>query len=239
MKRTLTVSLLTAIALAGPAFAGEPENSALAAQFGPLNFAAAEAMAPAASAPKLAAAPGAQAPQAWIAEVKKAYTGYLDNSELFTLPEAKKAELPPAALARLKKDNAEQHSWSAPYSSTAYKLAVKGRTAYVVQNERDGHSMTVHIYSAAGQLIAAGSADEATPLHWEKLNTSSGGSSSGGGSGYDGPGYGPGSGPDAIDDGSGSGPSDDGPDSANSGGCGGTGSGGGSDPDGSGGGVLF
>ncbi|MCX5791243.1 MAG: hypothetical protein NTY45_03345 [Elusimicrobia bacterium] len=231
MKRTLAVSLLTAIALTCPAFAGEPENSALAAQFGPLNFAAAMALAPAASAPKLSAAPWAQAAQAWIAEVKKAYTGYLDNSELFTLPEAKKSELPPAALARLKKDNAEQHSWSAPYSSTAYKLAVKGRTAYVVQNERDGHSMTVHIYSAAGQLIAAGSADEATPLYWEKLDTSSGG--------YDGPGYGPGSGPDAIDDGSGNGPSDDGPDSTNSGGCGGTGSGGGSDPDGSGGGVLF
>jgi len=229
--------------MVSPALAGEMENTAMSALFSSMDLTSAKVLIPPAAVPKIVNSAKPQSAQSWIAEVKKAYAGYVENSELFTLPEAKKSELPAAALKQLKQDNAEQHSWSAPYSSTAYKLMVKGQLAFVIQNERDGHNMTVHIFNASGQLIAVGNADEATPLHWDKINTASVGASSScnspDSSGYGGPGYGTGSGPDAIDDGSGHGVSGGGPDDTSYGGCGGTGSGGGSDPDGSGSGVLF
>lgn len=243
MKTAVIANLLTVIVAASPAFAGETKNSALSALLGSAGRQAVSEMVPPVPAPGAAAVNKAPAFQAWVTEVKKVYRKYLESGDLFTLPEAKRSELPASALAQLKKDLADQHSWSPPYVATAYKLVVKGQKAFVIQNEKDGHSMTAHIFDAVGRLIAIGHADEATPLYWEKLDAAcsapSNSGSGSGGSGYSYPGYNHGSGPDAIDDGSGHGPAGGGPDDTSWDGCGSPGMGSGSDPDGSGGGVNF
>lgn len=233
------VSLFTAMAMAAPAFAGD---SAISALLGGTDPQAVREMVPQAPAAKLVCATKAPT-QAWVAEVKKVYAGLIESWDLFQLPQAKKSELPAAALKQLNKDNAGQHSYGPTFAATAYKVMVKGLPAFIIHNDKDGHSLTAHIFDASGKLVARGHADESTPLYWDNLNASSSGSSSGGYSGstggYVNPGYNHGSGPDAIDDGMGNGPTGGGPDDTDWDGCGSTGSGNGSDPDGSGGGVLF
>ena len=238
MKKTVIANLLAIMVVAAPAFAGELENSAMSARLISPDLASVKELSLPAPVPAVAGSEKGLSVRSWTDDVKNAYTFYLDRRELSTLPEAKSPELPAAALKQLKKDNSEQNSWSPPYSAKAYKLMVRSQAAFVIQNERGGRGMTVHIFSAQGRLIAAGGADKTVPLHWDDLNAASSGTSHSGG-GFDGPDYVPGSGPDAIDDGSGPSGSGGGPDDTDSGGCGGTGSGGGSDPDGSGGGVDF
>ena len=240
MKTAVMINLLTAAALAAPAFAGEARNSAMSALAGAAGTESAQAMIPAVSAPKAVCVTKAPT-QAWTAEAKKVYAKYIESGDLFLLPEAKKSELPAAALKQLNKANAEQHSYGPTFAATAYKLVVKGQAAFIVHNDKDGHSLTVHIFDASGKLAARGHADESTPLYWDNLNASSSGNAgSGSGSGgYVNPGYGNNSGPDAIDDGSGNGPAGGGPDDTSWDGCGSTGTGGGTGPDGSGGGVDF
>lgn len=234
-----TVTLLTAMAMAAPAFAGD---GALSALLGGTDPQAVRDMVP--QAPSAKSACAAKAPtQAWITEAKKAYANLIENGDLFLLPEAKKSELPKPALDRLNKDNADQHSYGPTFAATAYKIMVQGRKVFVIHNDMDGHSLTAHLFDADGRLVAIGHADESTPLWWEKLNAAAGGSVSSGGSssgGYSNPGYNHGGGPDAIDDGSGNGPVGGGPDDTDWDGCGATGSGGGYyGPDGSGGGTDF
>ena len=207
MNAKIIAGYITILFFAGPAFAGAP--SALISLAGAAGLRPAPVSIQPASAPRAVVAVPEKGARSWADEVKKAYKQQLESGKLFALPAVKNSELPAPALKQLNRDNQGQ---SAKISS-AYKLTVNSRPAFVVHNRRDGRSLAAHIFEAKGKLVAVANAAAGSPLYWADLNSYSSGS---GGGFY---------GPDDIWDGmGGQGPVGGGPDDTyDGGGCGGSG----------------
>lgn len=120
------------------------------------------------SAPAPLAADADKAYNPWAEAVKKSYIQNLQNGKLFSLPVARNSELPAAALRQLERDN----KGKSPKVSTAYKLVVSNRTAFVVHNKRDGRNITVHIYDASGTLVALGQQYHGGYFNWVNIEAS-------------------------------------------------------------------
>ncbi|MCX5785324.1 MAG: hypothetical protein NTX59_06515 [Elusimicrobia bacterium] len=108
----------------------------------------------------------AQQAQSWTDAAKAAYEKALDDGGLTVFADLK--ELPPGARRQL-----EQELQTLPQgpgnSSEAFKMAVNGRTAFVVQSYIYSDSLRVYIFNAAGVLVARGEGSSDTPLKWLPL----------------------------------------------------------------------
>ena len=103
----------------------------------------------------------AQQVQSWADAAKAAYEKAQDEGGLTVFADLK--ELPPGARRQL-----DQELQTLPQgpgnSSEAFKMAVNGRTAFVVQSYVYSDSLRVYIFNAAGVLVARGEGSSDTPL---------------------------------------------------------------------------
>ncbi len=104
--------------------------------------------------PGIAACAAKETDAAWIAAVKRVY----NTTPQGNLPPAELAELPAAALRQMQED-------AQVYPSKAYKIAVDGRTAYVIEND-NLDALYVNIFDAGGAHIAYGGFDENYDFWW-------------------------------------------------------------------------
>lgn len=107
-----------------------------------------------------------KAAQNWAEAAKAAYERELDAGGLTVFADLK--ELPPGARRQLESE--WQTLPEGPgNSSEAFKLAVEGRTAFVVQSYVYSDSLRVFIFNAAGVLVARGEGSSDSPLKWLPL----------------------------------------------------------------------
>lgn len=154
----LAMNLALLSAFSSPALTAEPAEKAVT-QLGGFSIpvSAAEVKAPAPVPADLKAPPA----QPWDAAAKAAYEAALDAGGLTAFADL--LELPPGARRQL-----EQELQSLPQgpgnSSEAFKMPVNGRTAFVVQSYLNGDSLRVHIFNAAGVLVARGKGSVDVPF---------------------------------------------------------------------------
>jgi hypothetical protein len=107
-----------------------------------------------------------KAVQNWAEAAKAAYEAELDKGGLVDYADLK--ELPPGARRQLEAELASLPQGPGN-ESQAFKLLVDGRTAFVIQSYIHDDTLRVHLFNAAGVLVARGGGSVDTDFKWLPL----------------------------------------------------------------------
>ncbi len=160
----ILASILLSVSAASAAMAGNLEDQSASLRDGfaglQLPSLAAAVEVPAAEAGDVKAPPA----QNWAEAAKAAYLSELDAGGLTGFADMQ--ELPPGARYCLEREW-EILPEGPGNSAEAFKLNVKGRTAFVVQSYIYSDSMRAYIFDAAGNFVAYGEGDAWTDFAWK------------------------------------------------------------------------